>query len=131
MCAQVRLQRRNEPRRQAVLGRAHGDPRSERRDRLVADVLVDELRCLPERVDVDTGVEAEAGEGPRDRLARHPMDRERDRVDSAGDQVGAAARGLEPRRERVPAGALTVQSDRQAALLAQRRGQLLRLLRLE
>ena len=59
------------------------------------------------------------------------MDRERDRIDGAGDQVGAAARGLEPGGERVPTGALAVEADRQAALLAQLLGQLARLLRLE
>ena len=30
------------------------------------------------------------------------MERERDRVDRGGDEVGAGARGLERRRERVP-----------------------------
>ena len=43
-----------------MLGSADGDPRGERRDRLVADVLVHELGRLPERVDVDSRVEAEA-----------------------------------------------------------------------
>ena len=49
------------------------------------------------------------------------MEGERDRVDGAGDQVGAGARGLERGGERVAAGALAVEADRQAARLAQRR----------
>ena len=76
----------DEARRQVVLGGAHGDPRRERRHRLVADVLVDELRRLPERVDVDAGVEPEPGERRRERLAGDAVERERDRVDGAGDR---------------------------------------------
>jgi hypothetical protein len=44
-----------------VLRGAHGDPRRERRDRLVADVLVDESDAS-QSGDVDVAVEAEAGE---------------------------------------------------------------------
>src|SRR5205085_8510877 len=51
--AQVAVERRDQARRDAVLGRAHGDPGRERGDRLVADLLVDELRGAPERLDVD------------------------------------------------------------------------------
>ena len=44
---------------------------------------------------------------------------ERDGIDGAGDQVGAAARRLERERERVPAGALAVEADGQAGELVQ------------
>ena len=43
-----------------MLRSAHGNARRERRHRLVADVLVDEVRRLPERRDVDRGFEPEA-----------------------------------------------------------------------
>ena len=69
--AQVRVESADETRRNLVLGRAHGDPGRERRDRLVADVLIDELRRAPERVDVDPGVDPEA------RRARSPALRQR------------------------------------------------------
>ena len=58
--AQVHVERGDEAGRQVVLGRAHGDARRERRDRLVADVLVDEVRGLPEPVDVDARCRARA-----------------------------------------------------------------------
>ena len=45
--------------------------------------------------------------------------RERDRVDRAGDQVGAGAGRLEREREPVPAGALAVEADRQTGHLPQ------------
>ena len=67
-----------------MLGRAHGDSRREGRDRLVADVLVDELRRPPERVHVYAGVHPESRKRGRERLARDPMHREGDRVDGAG-----------------------------------------------
>ena len=43
-----------------MLGRAHRDPRRERRDRLVADVLVDEVAGLPEGSGVDAGLATQA-----------------------------------------------------------------------
>ena len=58
--AQVDVERRDEPGREVVLRRANGDPRRDRRDRLVADVLVDDVRGLPELVDVDARSRARA-----------------------------------------------------------------------
>ena len=49
-----------------------------------------------------------------ERLAGDAVERERDRVDGAGDQVGAGARRLERRGERVAARALAVEADRAA-----------------
>ena len=115
--AQVRVERRDEARRKVVLGGAHGDARRERRDRLVADVLVDEIRRLPELLHVDAGCEAEPGERLREALARDAVQRQRDRVDGGRDQVGAGARSLERDRERVAARALAVDADRQARRL--------------
>ena len=112
--AQVRVERRDEAGRQVVLGGAHGDPRRVRRHDLVADVLVDEVGGLPEPRDVDAGVEAHPGERGGERLARDAVERERERIDGAGDQVGARARGLERVRERGAAGALAVEADREA-----------------
>ena len=58
-----------------MLRRADGDPRRERRDRRVADVLVDEVGRLPERVDVDARVEPEPGERLGERLAGDAVER--------------------------------------------------------
>ena len=46
--------------REVVPRSEHGDARHERRHELVADVLVDEVGRLPERVDVDAGIESDA-----------------------------------------------------------------------
>ena len=69
--AQRRVDAGDEAGGQVVLRGADGDARRERRDGLVADVLVDEVGRLPERCDVDAGVEAHA----RERLARAPRRR--------------------------------------------------------
>ena len=129
--AQVRVERRDEPGRQVVLRRAHGDPRRVRRHDLVADVLVDEVGGLPQRGDVDAGVEAHPGERGGERLARDAVERERERVDGAGDQVGAGAGRLERVRERGAAGALAVEADRQAGRLLDAPDELGGLVRLE
>ena len=68
------------PARQAVLRGADGDARRERRDRLVADVLVDEVGGAPERFDVDARVEAEA----RERRQRAPRRRRGAAVSATG-----------------------------------------------
>ena len=81
--------------------------------------------------DVDAGVEAEPGERLRHRLARRAVEDERDRIDGAGDQVGAGAGGLDRRGERGAAGALAVEADRQPARLADRLDQLADAVRLE
>ena len=65
----------DDARRQVVLRREHGDARHERRHELVADVLVDEVGRLPERVDVDAGIEPDAGERLGERLARDAVER--------------------------------------------------------
>ena len=98
---------------------AHGDPRQQRRRGRVAEVLVDEVGGLPEHVLVDARVEPEPGERLRGRLGRDAVRGERDGIDGAGDQVGAAARRLERERERVPPGALAVEADGQARELVQ------------
>ncbi len=59
---------------------------------LVADVLVDEVGRLPQRVDVDAGVEPDAAERLGERLARDPMQRQRERVDRARDAAARPAR---------------------------------------
>ena len=64
-----RAERRVDPgddaRREVVARGEHRDARHERRHELVADVLVEEVGRLPERVDVDAGVEARAARAPR------------------------------------------------------------------
>ena len=116
-----------------VLGRADGDPRRERRDRLVADVLVDEVGRLPERGDVDAGVEAEPGERLRERLARDAVQRRarpgrrrrrsgrrrRGGLERGGERVarprpGSRGRraGRSPRRARATSSARAVRLER-------------------
>jgi hypothetical protein len=102
-----------------VLGGAHGDPRRERRHRLVADVLVDQVGRLPQRAHVDARVEPQAAKRLGQRLARDAMQRQRHRVDSARDQVRAGARRLERGREGVAARALGVDPDGKSCRFAE------------
>jgi hypothetical protein len=125
------VERCDQARRQMVLRCAGRDPRGERRHRLVADVLVDEVGGAPERGDVDAGAQAQAVERVRERLTRSAVEDERDRVDRGGDQIRAGARGLDPRGERRAAGALAVEPDRQAARLAHALDELAHAVRLE
>ncbi len=60
--SEPRVDRRDKARRQLVLRGSDGDVRGERRNRVVADELVDDLRRLPERLDVDAGVHPGARE---------------------------------------------------------------------
>ena len=117
--------------RQVVARREHGDARHERSHELVADVLVDEVGRLPERVDVDAGIEPDAAERLGERLARDAVERQRERVDRAGDELRARAGGGERRGERAAAGSLGVDPDRQPARLAERAHELLRRVRLQ
>ena len=73
--AQVDVERGDEAGRKAVLGGPDGDPGREWRDRLVADVLVDEVGGAPERVDVDPSRQAEPVERAGDRLTGRPVQR--------------------------------------------------------
>ena len=66
--AQVDVERGDETSRQVVLGCPHRDPRRERGERLVADVLVDDVRRLPESGDVDPGRSPEPLERLDERL---------------------------------------------------------------
>ena len=117
---QLLVERRDEPDRHPVLRRSHGDPRRERGDRLVADVLVDEVGRLPQLLDVDRPSRSRARAAPSTSPSPgDAVDRERDRVDGAGDEVGAGAHRLERGRERGPARTLAVEADRQIARLAE------------
>ena len=129
--AEVRVDRGDEPRGQVVLGGTDGDARSERRHRLVADQLVDELRRVPQAPDVDLGVHPEARQRLRERLAGDAVDRERDGVHRACGQVCAGADPLQRRREGVPAGALAVEADRELRGLCEPRHELRRAVRAE
>jgi len=52
----VRIEGGHETRRHPVLGGPHRDSGSQRGDRLVAEVLVDQVRGPPDGVDVDARV---------------------------------------------------------------------------
>src|SRR5262249_42374135 len=81
--------------------------------------------------DVDVALEAEAFERLCKRLARDAVERQRDRIDGAGDQVGAGARRFERGRERVSGSALAVDAGLQSGRLAQSRHELARAMRLK
>ncbi len=72
----LRLQRLVDPgddaRRQVVTRREHGDARRQRSHELVADVLVEDVCRLPQRVDVDAGVQARCRSAPRRAPHRRP-----------------------------------------------------------
>ena len=129
--AQRRVEARDEARGDVVLRSANGDARGERRDRLVADVIVDEVRCLPQTGDVDTRVEPHAGERVGERLAGHSVQRQCERIDRARDQLRAGFGRLQRRGERGAACALEVDADGQAARLSERMHEALRLVRKE
>ena len=112
------VERRHEPGRQAMLRGQGGHTRRRGRHRLVADELVDEVGGFPDAVRVDARVETEARQRRRRRLGRNPVERERERVDGARDEIGARAGGLQRRGERNASGALAVEADRKARHLA-------------
>ena len=124
---EVRVQLGDEPRRAGCARRAHGDARRERRHRDVAERGVDELRAAPERLEVDPGVEADAGKRLRERLRRDAVERQRDRVERARDHRRTARAASIERRERRAAGSLAVQADGQPARLADALDELARL----
>ncbi len=111
---------RDDARGQVVARGEHGDARHERSHELVADVLVDEVGRLPERVDVDAGVEPDPAERLGERLARDPVQGQRKRIDRAGDELRARARRRERGGERAAAGSLGVDPDGQPARLGER-----------
>ena len=101
LAAQLHVERRDEADRQLVLRGAHGDPWRERRHRLVADVLVDEIGRLPEAIEVDARVEAEPGQRLRRRLGRDAVHRQRDRDrrrSRSGRRLHATLRSPRPAR---------------------------------
>ena len=65
------------------------------------------------------------------RFAGDAVERERDRVDGARDQVRSCPRGVERRREPAPGCALAIEADGQAAAFGERRDELVRPVRLE
>ena len=70
-------------------------------------------------------------QGAAQRLGRDALGRQRDRVERAGDQVGAGARRLQRERDAAARGALAVEADRQVAELAQLADELAGVVRLE
>ncbi len=110
---------------------AHGDARRDRRDGLVADVLVDEVCGGPELVQIYTGVETQSGERLRCSFRGDAVHRQCDRIGGDSDHVGARARGLERGGEGVAAGALRVEADRQTGHVTQLGDELTRAVRLQ
>ena len=116
---------------QLLLRGAHRDARRKRRNRLVADVLVDQVGGCPELVHVDAGRKTESGERLCGRLGGNAMHRQCDRIHRRREDVGACTRGLDRRCERVASRALRVEPDRQPRDLAQLGDELARTVRLQ
>ena len=131
----LRLQRVVDPGddagREVVTRREHGDARDERSDELVADVLVENVGGLPERVDVDPRVEPAPSQRLGERLARDAVQRQCERVDRARDELCAGPGRGERRSEGAATRSLRVDPDGQAARLAERVNELLRGVRLQ
>ena len=92
----------DDARRDVVACSEHRYPRHERGHELVADVLVEEIGGLPERVEVDSRIETDAAERLRERLARDTVEGQRERVDRAGDELRACLSRRESRRSALP-----------------------------
>ena len=131
LSAELLVERADETDGKLLLRGPHRDARCDRRDGLVADVLVDELRSGPEHLQVGACREAEPRERLRRRLGRDAVHRQRDRIDGRRDHVGARARGFEGRSECVPARTLRVEADREARDVAQLGDELARAMRLQ
>ena len=129
--AEVDVERRDEAGREVVLRRTDGDTRRERGERLVAEVLVHDVRCLPEARDVDARRPLEPLEHLHERLAGDAVQRQRERVDRGRDNVGPDAGRHERVGERRASGRLDVEADGQAARLAEALDELLRHVREE
>ncbi len=114
MGAQMDVERRHEAGREVELGRAHGDSRSNVRDRLVADVLVDDVGGFPQLPDVEARCVAEALQRLRHRLAGDAMERQREWVDRGRDEIGPRVDRGQGGREADARGALDVEADRAA-----------------
>ena len=115
----------HEPDRDPVERRPQGDPRRDRKRRhLRGDVVVDEPRRCPDLCGVDAVLDPEPGEGVAEELGRDPVQGGGDRVRGGGDRLGAAPRGLDRHRERVPARPLAVEPDRHAGRLGKPRDDL-------
>ncbi len=106
------------PAGQVVLGGSNGDARRDGCDRLVADVLVDEVAGLPQRCGVDAGLAPEAVERVDERLAGDAVERQCQRIDRGRDQVGADPRRDDRVEQARSGGTLNEEADRQARLLA-------------
>ena len=117
MRAQMHVERRHQPGGKVVLGRANGDPRRDLRHRLVADVLVDDVRGLPELRNLEPRGVAEPLQRLRDRLARYAVKRERERIDRRCDEVGARVDRRERGRESDACRPLHIEADRKPARL--------------
>ena len=90
MRAEVHLERRDQPRGEVVLRRAHRDARWDRRHRLVTDVLVDDVRGFPQLLGLNTGRVLESLEGFRERFTGDPVERQREWVHRCCDEVGSS-----------------------------------------
>ena len=109
----------------------HGGARRQGSHELVADVLVEDVCRLPQRVHVDAGVQTDAAQRLGQRLTGDPVERQCKRIDRARDELGARAGGSERHGERAPAGTLRVDPDGQPTRLGQGLHELLRSVRLE
>ena len=114
---QVHLESCDEAPPEVELGGAHRDARRDVRDRLVADPLVDDVRGFPEFRDVEPGRVTEALERFCKRLSRDAVERQRERIDRGGDEVGTGVDCGQCGCEADARGALDVEPDGKLARL--------------
>ena len=129
MRAKVNLERGDEAGGKVVLRGANGDAGRDRRDRLVPDELVDDVGGLPELVHVEPGGLPDPLERLGERLARHAVQRQRERVDRGRDEVRPRLDGGERRGQAHAGRALDVEADGELARLPDPRHQLGRAVR--
>ena len=129
MRAQVHVESGDQACRQVVLRSADGDPRRDGSDRLVPDPFVDDVRCLPELVDLDPGGMPEPLQRLGDRLAGHAVERQRERVHGGRDQIRARVDRRQCGCETDTRRALDVEADGEPTRLPNARDELLRAMR--
>ena len=129
MRPKMNLERGDEAGGKVVFRGANGDAGRDRRHRLVPDELVDDVGGLPELVHVEPGGLPDSLERLGERLARHAVQRQRERVDRGRDEVRPRFDGGERRGEPHARCTLDVEADGQLARLPDPRDQLGRAIR--
>ena len=131
MGAQMHLERCDEPCGKVVLGGTDGDSRSDGSDRLVPDVLVDDVRGFPQLVGLDARAVTQPLERLGQGLSRDPVETERERIHGGCDEVGSRLHRRERRGDAEACRPLDVEAHGEPARVANPLDELMRLVREE